>query len=129
MIAQHDSHVSLPDSVGSLQRVRVIRQGSNVLLFYRPARLPAENNIRFSGLRRYGHVETSMIHSVSNTTPTQPVAPSATNQQSGATKSKPVTAQDVVALSSAAQSALQEANETPAQTAKEAEPAMSRPAD
>jgi 16S rRNA (guanine(966)-N(2))-methyltransferase RsmD len=36
-IAQHDSHLTLPESVGMLHRARIIRQGSNSLSFYRPA--------------------------------------------------------------------------------------------
>jgi 16S rRNA (guanine(966)-N(2))-methyltransferase RsmD len=36
-IAQHDSHLALPESIGTLHRTRVIRQGSNSLSFYRPA--------------------------------------------------------------------------------------------
>lgn len=37
VIAQHDSHLKLADKAGALQCVRVIRQGSNSLSFYRPA--------------------------------------------------------------------------------------------
>jgi 16S rRNA (guanine(966)-N(2))-methyltransferase RsmD len=36
-VAQHDSHLTLPESIGTLHRTRVIRQGSNSLSFYRPA--------------------------------------------------------------------------------------------
>ncbi len=36
VIAQHDSHLKLPDSAGTLKQTRVLRQGSNVLSFYRP---------------------------------------------------------------------------------------------
>jgi 16S rRNA (guanine(966)-N(2))-methyltransferase RsmD len=35
-IAQHISQLKLPGSAGALQQVRQIRQGSNVLSFYRP---------------------------------------------------------------------------------------------
>jgi len=35
-IAQHDSHLALPESIGALHRARVIRQGSNMLSLYRP---------------------------------------------------------------------------------------------
>lgn len=38
VIAQHDSHFALPESVGTLSCARIIRQGSNALSFYRPAR-------------------------------------------------------------------------------------------
>jgi len=37
VIAQHDSHVKLPDRAGRLQQTRSIRQGSNLLTFFRPA--------------------------------------------------------------------------------------------
>ncbi len=36
VIAQHDSHLTPAESVGALRRVRLIRQGSNSLSFYRP---------------------------------------------------------------------------------------------
>jgi 16S rRNA (guanine(966)-N(2))-methyltransferase RsmD len=36
-VAQHDSRTALPESVGALQRVRMIRQGSNSLSLYRLA--------------------------------------------------------------------------------------------
>lgn len=36
VVAQHDSHLTLAESTGALRRVRVIRQGSNSLSFYRP---------------------------------------------------------------------------------------------
>jgi 16S rRNA (guanine(966)-N(2))-methyltransferase RsmD len=38
VIAQHDTHTELPEAVGALKQTRVLRQGSNVLSFYR--RLP-----------------------------------------------------------------------------------------
>jgi 16S rRNA (guanine(966)-N(2))-methyltransferase RsmD len=37
VIAQHDTHLQLPDAAGTLIRRRTLRQGSNVLSFYRPA--------------------------------------------------------------------------------------------
>jgi 16S rRNA (guanine(966)-N(2))-methyltransferase RsmD len=37
VIAQHDRRTALPAETGSLKRVREIRQGDNVLSFYRPA--------------------------------------------------------------------------------------------
>jgi 16S rRNA (guanine966-N2)-methyltransferase len=37
VIAQHDSHLRLPESPGALRRVRLIRQGSNSLSLFRPA--------------------------------------------------------------------------------------------
>lgn len=35
VIAQHDTHTTLPDEVATLKRSRVLRQGSNALSFYR----------------------------------------------------------------------------------------------
>lgn len=35
VIAQHDTHTELPEAVGGLKQNRVLRQGSNVLSFYR----------------------------------------------------------------------------------------------
>jgi 16S rRNA (guanine(966)-N(2))-methyltransferase RsmD len=35
VIAQHDTHTNLPDEAGGLKRTRILRQGSNVLSFYR----------------------------------------------------------------------------------------------
>ena len=37
VIAQHDSHVKLPEYIGGLRQTRSIRQGSNLLTFFRPA--------------------------------------------------------------------------------------------
>lgn len=37
VIAQHDSHLHLPEAAGTLRRTRIIRQGNNVLSFYRMA--------------------------------------------------------------------------------------------
>jgi 16S rRNA (guanine966-N2)-methyltransferase len=37
VIAQHSSHLALPESAAALKQTRVLRQGSNVLSFYRPA--------------------------------------------------------------------------------------------
>ena len=36
VVAQHDSHLTLPPSAAALKQTRVLRQGSNVLSFYRP---------------------------------------------------------------------------------------------
>lgn len=36
VVAQHDTHTTLPEEVARLKRTRVLRQGSNVLSFYRP---------------------------------------------------------------------------------------------
>jgi hypothetical protein len=61
-----------------------------------------------------------MVTPISNTTPAQPLTPAqASSHQSDTSKTKPATA-DTVHLSSAAQSLLQEATESAAQTAKEA---------
>jgi 16S rRNA (guanine(966)-N(2))-methyltransferase RsmD len=35
VIAQHDTHTGMPEAVAVLNRTRVLRQGSNVLSFYR----------------------------------------------------------------------------------------------
>jgi len=35
VIAQHDTHTKLPEGVAALKRSRVLRQGSNMLSFYR----------------------------------------------------------------------------------------------
>ena len=61
-----------------------------------------------------------VINSVSAAAPTQHVAPTSTTARKSA-PSKPAAAQeDSAQLSSAAQAALKEATETPAQTSKEA---------
>jgi 16S rRNA (guanine(966)-N(2))-methyltransferase RsmD len=36
VVAQHDSHLQLPDSAGPIRKARVLRQGNNSLTFYRP---------------------------------------------------------------------------------------------
>lgn len=64
-----------------------------------------------------------MIHSISSTSATQPVAAPATAKLGPKTsQSKPKSSEstDTVQLSSAAQAALKELTETPAQTTKEA---------
>jgi 16S rRNA G966 N2-methylase RsmD len=39
VVAQHDTHAELPEAVGVLRRTRILRQGSNVLSFYRRSQL------------------------------------------------------------------------------------------
>ncbi len=43
-VAQHDRKTILPAEAGALRRVREIRQGDNVLSFYRPAEMPGSDH-------------------------------------------------------------------------------------
>lgn len=45
VIAQHDTHTTLPDAVAGLTRSRVLRQGSNVLSFYRRGRAEPRRSV------------------------------------------------------------------------------------